>query len=288
MNVYDENMTFASGSEIVSRLPFKYGKFERCTLAQGDISAVCDDYKVVVFTSQFHGSLVLNSDKPLTDRWSLGEYCIFCPGNRISGRSEFNTSFEVLHLNSELVEKFIKDEIVAASGTILSGWARRKMPLLVQSIWQRLRSVMDEAHPAPSSVAELCVELLLVRLLEDQLSTGKAPANAVHMPTIRETIHYIDNNLGEPLDLKSLSAAAGLSEFYFSRVFRAACGTTVHRFVLERRLDLASQLLQQGQLSISRIALEAGFSSQSHLTTSFRHRYGVTPAAFRQLTGIVG
>jgi AraC family transcriptional regulator len=54
-----------------------------------------------------------------------------------------------------------------------------------------------------------------------------------------------------------------------------------HRYVLGARLDLARKLLSQSTLPISRIAEECGFSSQSHLTATFRAAHSATPAQYR-------
>jgi AraC-like DNA-binding protein len=284
MSVRNAPASFISGSEIGQRLPFKYGVFQRDVLQFGSFLTVCDDCTIVVAATQFRGVIELNGSPVVTGHWPLGEYCSFCPGDRVAGSSELKTVVEVLRLNPGLIDKFLGDEVLAMSSALLFRRIRCRMPLLVQSIWQQLRVALDEPDPAPRT-AELCVELLLVRLLEDELATSTQPAS-VHLPAVREAIAYINKNLGEPLDLKSIAGAAGLSAFHFSRLFRTLCGTTVYRFVLQRRLELAAHRLQHGSLSISEIALETGFSSQSHLTTAFRQKYGVTPAAFRQMTGM--
>jgi AraC family transcriptional regulator len=54
-----------------------------------------------------------------------------------------------------------------------------------------------------------------------------------------------------------------------------------HRYVLAARLDLARKLLTQSTMPIARVAQECGFSSQSHLTASFRTAHSTTPAQYR-------
>lgn len=54
-----------------------------------------------------------------------------------------------------------------------------------------------------------------------------------------------------------------------------------NNFITERRIECAKRLLQEPELPISETALRAGFSSQSHFTTSFRGGGGATPRAFR-------
>jgi AraC family transcriptional regulator len=58
-------------------------------------------------------------------------------------------------------------------------------------------------------------------------------------------------------------------------------GKTPHSYVLDRRLDLAQQLLLETNLRIVEIAVRCGFSSQSQMTTTFHHRLGITPGQYR-------
>jgi AraC family transcriptional regulator len=52
--------------------------------------------------------------------------------------------------------------------------------------------------------------------------------------------------------------------------------------VLERRLSTAQQLLRQSKMLLVDIALECGFSSQTHMNDVFRKRLGVTPLEYRR------
>jgi AraC-like DNA-binding protein len=53
------------------------------------------------------------------------------------------------------------------------------------------------------------------------------------------------------------------------RAFKAATGKTLHRFVLERRIERAKQMLQQDHSTLADIAYACGFCSQAHLTSVF-------------------
>jgi AraC family transcriptional regulator len=108
---------------------------------------------------------------------------------------------------------------------------------------------------------------------------GLAPAQ------LRRVVEYIDANLGEPLGLVDLAEIAGLSPHHFGEVFKATTGTSPHRYVIERRTKRARDLLRDPARSIADIAYAAGFSSQSHLTASFRRFIGLTPARFRRSLG---
>ena len=52
----------------------------------------------------------------------------------------------------------------------------------------------------------------------------------------------------------------------------------LHQYVTDRRLERAASLITQG-VPIAQVALDCGFSSQSHLTSTMHGRKGVTPAS---------
>lgn len=91
----------------------------------------------------------------------------------------------------------------------------------------------------------------------------------------------IDDRLNETLRLADLATAAGLSPYHFSRAFKASTGRSPYRFVQERRIDRAKTLLLTTDWPIAAIALECGFSSQSHLTYAFRLATRTTPKRWR-------
>ena len=100
--------------------------------------------------------------------------------------------------------------------------------------------------------------------------------------SLQRVISYINENLQEPLSLAELAGIAKLSPHHFATVFKASTGMSPHRYVIEKRLERARDLLRRNQHSISEIAYAVGFSSQSHLTAHFRQTAGLTPRGFRQ------
>lgn len=99
---------------------------------------------------------------------------------------------------------------------------------------------------------------------------------------------HIEASLDEDLSLEALAGAAGVSVHAFPRAFRHRFGATPHQYVLARRMARARSLLADTDLPICEIALQTGFSSQSHLTSSFKKHTGVTPRAYRNASGVRG
>ena len=93
---------------------------------------------------------------------------------------------------------------------------------------------------------------------------------------------YVDSNIDTNLRMKSLANLVGMSEYGFARMFKIRTNQSPYQWVIERRLGRAEQLLRTTKMELAQIAFAVGFSSQSHMTTLFSQRSGITPAEFRK------
>lgn len=82
--------------------------------------------------------------------------------------------------------------------------------------------------------------------------------------------------------LEEVSADAGVSPFHACRIFKEACGMTMHQYLTQLRLRSAAICLADNRESLTSIALRHGFSSHAHFSDVFRRRFGVTPSTFRR------
>ncbi|MFK3768364.1 helix-turn-helix domain-containing protein [Pseudomonas putida] len=100
---------------------------------------------------------------------------------------------------------------------------------------------------------------------------------------------YIDANLSSALTIKDLAKVAGFSASQFIRVFTTEFGTPPHRFVQARRLKKAERLLSQwADIPLKAVAMECGFSDQSHMTRLFKEKLSMTPKQYRGQTSLLG
>lgn len=97
----------------------------------------------------------------------------------------------------------------------------------------------------------------------------------------KRLVDYIEQHLDEPLALGELAQLAALSEYHFARMFSASFGMPPHRYVLQRRLLRARELLQHGDLPLGEIGLACGFASASHFSNRFRQAFGAAPGLLR-------
>ena len=100
-------------------------------------------------------------------------------------------------------------------------------------------------------------------------------------PALAKARDFIDRHYARPLTVERLAAMAGLSPFHFIRAFRAAFGQTPHRYLRDRRIERAKELLITTPLPVTEICDQIGFQSLGSFSTLFRRLARETPAEFR-------
>jgi transcriptional regulator GlxA family with amidase domain len=105
-----------------------------------------------------------------------------------------------------------------------------------------------------------------------------APASAGTAATRAWALQRLD----QPLTLETLAEHARMSVRTFTRHFRDETGLSPAQWLLRRRTDRARELLEATDLSVARIAREAGFGSASALRQRFHAALGVAPLSYRR------
>jgi len=98
---------------------------------------------------------------------------------------------------------------------------------------------------------------------------------------VRRLEDYVDAHLGDSIALEDLARAVGVGSCRLSRLMRATWNTTAYRYVVDRRVARARDLVQRSDLPLKAVAAVTGFADQAHMTRTLRARLGVTPGALR-------
>ncbi|MCE7981131.1 MAG: AraC family transcriptional regulator [Caldilinea sp. CFX5] len=126
---------------------------------------------------------------------------------------------------------------------------------------------------------------LALHLLRNHALLQRAPATCtagLAPQTLRKVLDYIEDHLPQSLTQAEVAAIAHVSPFHFARLFKQATGQSLHQYILSRRIAAAQRLLLAGRLTLADIALQVGFTDQSHLTRHFKRQCGMTPKLFAQ------
>jgi AraC-like DNA-binding protein len=98
---------------------------------------------------------------------------------------------------------------------------------------------------------------------------------------------YLAANFHQRISLAAAAALAGLSPFYFRRLFAQAFSETPHEFLTRLRIDHAKKLLLAGNHTVTDICFDTGYESLGSFSTRFHSLTGLSPAAFRRESRLV-
>lgn len=159
-------------------------------------------------------------------------------------------------------------------------------PLVSAGILE-LKGEVEAGYPGGRCYGETVATMLAVHLVRNYATrrmTVRDAGPALPRQQLRRAVDYIHEHLADDVSLTALAAAAGLSPFHFSRLFKKSTGLAPHRYLTLRRVERARTLLMADYATIADVALQVGFCDQSHLAAHFKRIYGITPKAFIQQT----
>ena len=212
-------------------------------------------------------------------------------------------------------------EIVPEHAELFSQWRHPKHSMLIALTERRLRRLthhewgesIPEFHlprlgvvdkKALAIASEIRNELLTASLFHEESIESLLTLFGIHVlrtysylganqpqkvkitggltPTARKRIvEYIHAHLSKKLTIEKLAAVAELSPSHFARAFRQSLGQSPHEFVLTARLQAAKEMILTSGASLKEISRINGFSSNSHMTTLMKKKWGHNPTQIR-------
>ncbi len=94
-------------------------------------------------------------------------------------------------------------------------------------------------------------------------------------------VEYINNHLGEEIDLEKLAEISYFSPYHFHRIMKAFLHEPLGAFIVRTRIETAARLLRYSIMSVSDIAYQIGYGSPSSLSKAFKQFYGISPNEYR-------
>lgn len=102
------------------------------------------------------------------------------------------------------------------------------------------------------------------------------------MDVVERMIHFMKDNLDKRLSLEDIADEAGLSVSYFSTLFKKRTDRSPIDFIIQLRVQKASQYLDNTDLNVGEIALKVGYSDPFNFSRIFKRVMGVSPLNYRK------
>lgn len=153
--------------------------------------------------------------------------------------------------------------------------------LLFDSIGAALQGDNAESAIFSEYVSRAIAAQLLFAWAADHGRMMAAPKRG-RRRTVTRAIDFIQSNLGTKITIQRIADAVGVGTTTLCREFKLELGVAPHQVVTDLRLKRARHLLKQAHSSLPDVATQCGFSSQQHMTITFREHLGLTPGAYRK------
>ena len=152
------------------------------------------------------------------------------------------------------------------------GVARQYLTFLLENLMEEVAS--EDPYSEMAALSLLAQVLVSLNRLAKQ-SAGEESKSGQDT-TVYSVLGYINEHYSENLTLDDLANKFFISKYHLSREFQRLVGTSVHRYIIQKRLVMAKQMLSEGKPS-SEVYQHCGFGDYSNFFRAFKAEYQISP-----------
>lgn len=201
------------------------------------------------------------------------------------GDPNFNYAIDymMVFLNDTIVEEFLK-----FAGTKQLYPMDDVIPVTVLPINDRIRSYIESLKPYIEDAEEVSEGLVKIKLMELLFHVADSNERFLYqlmkpMNKDRSNIaEVMEENITNPVSLNDLAFLTGRSLATFKRDFQMIYGTSPLKWIRNRRLEKAKELLVETNSSVTEVCFSSGFENIAHFSKVFKNKFGYPPTEFRQ------
>ncbi len=221
------------------------------------------------------------SQKLMTYERNRGDFSFVPKGVDQYVRTEESGELLYIALDPSIRKQFITElnPSLAFDAPLVNGRALARYDELSSLLMDFLLSDGFGGNLRGEALAALVMSTVM-KQFDDKLITTTKHHLAPHK--LKLVISFIDEHTDQNISVDMLANLVGVSKFHFTRMFKLETGLSPYQYVLRHRIKKAQNLLVNSKTDLAIIALDAGFSSQSHMSEAFSKVMGVTPGYYRR------
>lgn len=150
---------------------------------------------------------------------------------------------------------------------------------LIRSLMERIYQESENEAFGAEMLCKSLIQQLLIYINRQVMQPGRSDLQTVSNPMIEDVVSYIRLHYGEPLSLDRLAEHFFVSKYHLSHEFQRHMGIGVHRYLQKKRLQIARQMLAQGEKP-NAVYRKCGFSDYTVFYRAFKAEYDTNPKNF--------
>ena len=203
--------------------------------------------------------------------------CLFLakPGQMRQTRLPFTCAF---------VHIIVKDEYLYSLLSALPTFIKTERYDYFYELFERINAYYSTGLMSDEvMIVSLLLELIYAFYKEGRQIRSAHREKQNNYPLIEKAIRYIGEHYQEELSLGKIADEVSLSPIYFHNTFKASTGKTLREYVEDLRIKKAINLLVSTDKTLTEIAFESGFSSQSYFSFVFKRKKKMTPREYLKM-----
>lgn len=223
-------------------------------------------------TDRFH--VRLEGDYTYSDVASVGRTFMIGPGER--GLTIINGECRVIQIrfSRQEIDRILLENHDETGGFQILRQVRHETDF-------NILRLLAKALIHEGAMRHISIQAIVAALLERYGSPKGSHRRGLTPATLRRVQDLVHSDLVS-VTLEAMAAIAGLSLYHFAREFRRETGQSPWRYVTEKRVWSALEMLGSG-FPVCDAARAAGFAHSSHMGRAFQRQFGLSPSAIRRL-----
>ncbi len=197
-----------------------------------------------------------------------------------------NVKIPTTYFKRILRDYFEGQEIDAYEKKLLTGISKIGITPYMEHIFAELKDLTGYRGGLGYLFLESKVLELLSVYLSEVLELSILSSNSVSISrsdrdSILEAKRIIDSQLAFAPSCEELARQVNISTSKLAKGFSSLFGTSVHAYIIDRRLEKAAGMLLESELNVCQIAMLVGYSKPSNFAAAFKRKYGVIPKNYK-------